>query len=171
MSGSSSGSVRFRDSSWPVGLRILTVPPPVPPGSAELHLCEARLSWWHGVAAQERADGKSNTQSMARSSMSNERVPCGVRRAALGAANGVPRGTHRARCAAHSARRVARGAWHGASDARRAACGAQHTAQVCSVHNTTHAPCTARGMRRTREAARAAPRGVRAAHPVWKKLG
>ena len=120
------------------------------------------------VAAQERADGKSNTQSMARISMSNERVPGGVRRTALGAANGVPRGTHRARCAAHSARRVARGAWHGASDAGRAACGAQHTAQVCSVHNTAHAPCTARGMRHTREAARAAPRGVRAAHPVWE---
>ena len=120
------------------------------------------------VVAQERADGKSNTQSMARISMSNERVPGGMRRTALGAANGVPRGTHRARCAAHSARRVARGAWHGASDARRAACGAQHTAQVCSVHNTAHAPCTARGMRHTREAARAAPRGVRAAHPVWK---
>ena len=120
------------------------------------------------VVAQERADGKSNTQSMTRISMSNESVLGGVRRTDLGAANGVPRGTHRARCAAHSARRVARGAWHGASDAKRAACGAQHTAQVCSVHNTAHAPCTARGMRHTREAARAAPRGVRAAHPVWK---
>ena len=52
MSGSSSGSVRFRDSSWPFGLRLLAVPPPVPPGSAELHLCEARLSWWHGVVTQ-----------------------------------------------------------------------------------------------------------------------
>ena len=39
MSGSSSGSVRFRDSSWPFGLRLLAVPPPVPPGSAEFHLC------------------------------------------------------------------------------------------------------------------------------------
>ena len=120
------------------------------------------------VAAQERADGKSITQSIARSNISNECVPCCVQRAALCAANDLPRGTHCARCAAHSAQRVAHGAWHGASDARRAACGAQHTAQVCSVHSTAHAPCTARGMRRTREAARAAPRGVRAAHPVWK---
>ena len=123
------------------------------------------------VVAQERADGKSITQSIARSNMSSECVPCCVQRAVLCAANGLPRGTHCAWCVAHSAQRVAHGAWHVASDARRAACGAQHTAQVCSVHSTAHAPCTARGMWHMREAARATPRGVRAAHPVWEKPG